>query len=168
MDFESLKDLIAFAIEKEVEAADFYEKNSKAESMSGKKEMLLEFAAEERKHQQLLETYLNQCVSDGLEGFKGDECIIDGLDNYKFKWITDIKRSNYVDEIEYKPGMAYNELLLLAMKREENALALYNKLLAEADTDGAKTLFKMLCQEEAKHKLYLETLYDDYMAEMGD
>jgi rubrerythrin len=168
MDFESLKDLIAFAIEKEVEAADFYEENSKAESMSGKKEMLLEFAAEERKHQQLLETYLNQCVSDGLEGFKGDECIIDGLDNYKFKWITDIKRSNYVDEIEYKPGMAYNELLLLAMKREENALALYNKLLAEADTDGAKTLFKMLCQEEAKHKLYLETLYDDYMAEMGD
>jgi rubrerythrin len=168
MDFESLKDLIAFAIEKEVEAADFYEENSKAESMSGKKEMLLEFAAEERKHQQLLETYLNQCVSDGLEGFKGDECIIDGLDNYKFKWITDIKRSNYVDEIEYKPGMAYNELLLLAMKREENALALYNKLLAEADTDGAKTLFKMLCQEEAKHKLYLETLYDDYMAAMGD
>ena len=24
------------------------------------------------------------------------------------------------------------------------------------------------CQEEAKHKLALETMYDDYMAEMGD
>jgi len=26
----------------------------------------------------------------------------------------------------------------------------------------------MLAQEEAKHKLALETLYDDYMAEQGD
>jgi rubrerythrin len=168
MDFGNLKELVNFAIEKEIEAADFYEENSKAESMSGKKEMLLEFAAEERKHQRLLETYVNQCVADGEEGFKENECIIDGLENYKFKWITDIKRSNYVDEIEYKPGLAYNELLLLAMKREEHALALYNRLLDEATTDSAKKLFKMLCQEEAKHKLALETMYDDYMAEMGD
>jgi rubrerythrin len=168
MDFENLKELINFAIEKEIEAADFYEENSKSESMSGKREMLLEFAAQERKHQKMLESYLNQCVADGEEGFGENDCIIDGLESYKFKWITDIKRSNYVDEIEYRPGMAYNELLLLAMKREEHALALYNKLLAEADTDGAKKLFKMLCQEEAKHKLALETMYDDYMAEMGD
>jgi rubrerythrin len=168
MDFENLKELINFAIEKEIEAADFYEENSKSESMSGKKEMLLEFAAEERKHQKLLESYVNQCVADGEEGFRENECIIDGLENYKFKWITDIKRSNYVEEIEYQPGMAYNELLLLAMKREEQALALYNKLLDEAQNDNAKKLFKMLCQEEAKHKLALETMYDDYMAEMGD
>jgi rubrerythrin len=64
--------------------------------------------------------------------------------------------------------MAYNELLMLAMKREEGALKLYNELLDNADNDDAKNLFKMLCQEEAKHKLALETMYDDYMAEMGD
>jgi rubrerythrin len=168
MDFKNLKEVIDFAIEKEVEAANFYEEASKSEAMSGKKEMLLEFAGEEHKHQKLLESYLNQCVTDGQEGFKGDDCIIDGLEEYKFKWITDIKRSNYMVEIEYKPGMPYNELLLLAMKREEHALALYNKLLDEADTDSAKKLFKVLCQEEAKHKLALETMYDDYMAEMGD
>jgi rubrerythrin len=168
MDFKNLKEVITFAIEKEVEAANFYEENSQSEAMSGKKEMLQEFAAEERKHQKLLESYLNQCVSEGQEGFKGDECIVDGLEDYKFKWITDIKRSNYMVEIEYQPGMPYNELLLLAMKREEQALALYNKLLDEADADNAKKLFKMLCQEEAKHKLALETMYDDYMAEMGD
>jgi hypothetical protein len=28
--------------------------------------------------------------------------------------------------------------------------------------------FKMLCQEEATHKLALQTLYDGYMAKMGD
>ena len=64
--------------------------------------------------------------------------------------------------------MPYNEILLLAMKREEKALKLYNDFLAKADTDDSKKLFKVLCQEEAKHKLALETLYDDYMAKMGD
>ena len=64
--------------------------------------------------------------------------------------------------------MAYHELLMLAMKREEKALALYNELLAKVDTPESQKIFKMLCQEEAKHKLALETMYDDYMAEMGD
>jgi rubrerythrin len=54
------------------------------------------------------------------------------------------------------------------MKREEKALRLYNDFLEKADTDESKKLFKVLCQEEAKHKLALETIYDDYMAKMGD
>jgi rubrerythrin len=54
------------------------------------------------------------------------------------------------------------------MKREEKALKLYNEFLEQADTDEGKKLFKVLCQEEAKHKLALETIYDDYMARMGD
>jgi len=29
-------------------------------------------------------------------------------------------------------------------------------------------VFKLLCQEEAKHKQILETIYDDFMAEQGD
>ena len=155
MDFQNLEALIAFAIEKEKEAAEFYEENSESEMMSGKRQMLKEFAAEERKHQKMLENYLSTGVAEKI-------------DEYQFQWITDIKRSDYVDAMTYRPGMAYNELLMLAMKREEAALKLYNELLDKADNDTAKTLFKMLCQEEAKHKLALETMYDDYMAEMGD
>jgi rubrerythrin len=155
MDFDNLEAIIAFAIEKEKEAAEFYEENSESEMMSGKRQMLKEFAAEERKHQKMLESYLAIGIAENIEG-------------YRFQWISDIKRSDYVDAMEYKPGMAYNELLMLAMKREEAALKLYNQLLSKADNDDAKKLFKMLCQEEAKHKLALETLYDDYMAKMGD
>lgn len=155
MDFKNLEALIRFAIEKEKEAAEFYESNSESETMSGKKQMLQEFAAEERKHQQMLEDYLATGVARKL-------------DEYRFEWISDIKRSDYVDAVDYQSGMAYNELLLLAMKREEAALKLYNQLLEKAEDEDAKRLFKMLCQEEAKHKLALETMYDDYMAEMGD
>ncbi len=155
MDFNNLQEIIDFAIAKEVEAAEFYRSASEQESFSGKKEMFLEFAAEERKHQALLE--------DLKSGKVGDK-----LDDYKFKWITDIKRSDFVDDITYKPGMPYSDILMLAAKREEKALALYNKMLANADTDEARKVFKVLCQEEAKHKLTLETMLDDYMAEMGD
>jgi rubrerythrin len=90
------------------------------------------------------------------------------LEEYQLKWITDIKRGDYLVDLEYEKGMPYNEILLLAMKREEKALRLYNDFLEKADTDESKKLFKVLCQEEAKHKLALETLYDDYMAKMGD
>jgi len=155
MEFESVNDIIGFAIEKEIEAAAFYTEASKEESMSGAKEMFGEFALEERKHQALLETLKKKGFAEGIT-------------NYKFEWITDIKRSNFVVEMEYKKGMVYNEILMLAMKREEKALALYNQMLDRAETEDSKNLFKVLCQEEAKHKLKLETLYDDYMAEMGD
>jgi rubrerythrin len=155
MDFNNLNEIIDFAIAREIEAEEFYRSVSEQESFAGKKEMFLEYAAEEKKHQVLLE--------DLKAGKVGK-----GVDDYNFKWISDIKRSNYVHEVEYKPGMAYQEILMLACKREEKALALYNELQVKSESEDAKKVFKILCQEEAKHKLALETMYDDYMAKMGD
>ncbi|KKK77857.1 hypothetical protein LCGC14_2849370, partial [marine sediment metagenome] len=45
---------------------------------------------------------------------------------------------------------------------------MFNDLLKQAQKEDIEKLFKILCQEEAKHKLALETLYDDFMAKMGD
>jgi rubrerythrin len=59
-------------------------------------------------------------------------------------------------------------MLRLAMKKEEKALKLYNELAKKTEKEDLITLFKVLSQEEAKHKLALETLYDDYMATQGD
>ena len=44
MPFESFEEILQYAIEKEKEAADFYEEASSQESFSGSKEMLLQFA----------------------------------------------------------------------------------------------------------------------------
>ena len=155
MKFDNLEAIIDFAIEKEIEASEFYLTASKEESFSGAKEMLESFSEEEKKHQTMLEKF----KTEGLD---------ESLADYKLKWIKDIKRGDYLVELEYSSGMAYNDLLLLAIKREEKALKLYNDLLKEVDTPDATKMFQVLCQEEAKHKLKLETLYDDYMAEMGD
>ena len=155
MDFSNLKEIIDFAIAKEIEAAEFYEAVSREETMSGVRDMLLEFAAEERKHQGLLESFLEGGIDKSIQ-------------DYDLKWITDIKRSNYVTDMVYEKGMGYSDILMLAAKREEAALALYNEMLDQAKSEDGRKLFKVLCQEEAKHKLFLETKYDDYMAEMGD
>lgn len=155
MDFENFEEVVRFAIQKEIEAADFYTECAGEEIFSGSRQMLLDFAAEERKHQAMLEKMLTQGAAAALP-------------EYDFKWIPDIRRSDYVEDIVYRPGLGYHELLLVAMKREEKALRLYNLLQDKASGDAERKVFKILCQEEAKHKLALESLYDDFMAKMGD
>ena len=153
MTFESFEVLIEFAIEKEREASAFYADLARQTSFSGVKEALLEMSQEEKKHQTMLENLgSNQAL----------------VEDYKFKWIPDIKRSDYIVDIQYEPGMNFVNILRLAMKREELSLKMYNELHKRTDDSENIKVFKILCQEEAGHKLFFETLYDDYMAEQGD
>lgn len=153
MNFESIEEILEFAIEKEKEAAVFYDEVAQQEIFSGAKKTFQEFAAEERKHQALLEDF----ESNKLK-----------IKTYKLKWIPDMKRSDYMVEMKYEKGMHFADIVRLAMKREEKALALYNELQKKTDVEDYIRLFKILAQEEAKHKQFLETMYDDFMAEQGD
>ncbi len=151
--FESFEEIVNYAIEKENEAASFYAEAAGQESFAAIKKSLEEMAEEEKKHAALLENL-----------GKNKEIV----EKYKLKWIPDLKRSDYMVELKYEAGMPYVEILRLAMKREENALKMYNDLLGKTDNDEHIKVFKILCQEEAKHKNYLETVYDDHMASQGD
>ena len=153
MSFDSFEEIIRFAIGKEEEAVTFYEDAGRKEPYSAARQLFSDFAAEERKHVDLLSGYL-----------KGEKKVED----YQFEWIPDLKRSNYLVDLKFEEGMAYPDLLRLAMKREEGSLRLYNDLQMKAEEEEVIKIFKMLSQEEAKHKLALETLYDDYMAGQGD
>ena len=150
MEFQSIQDIIEFAIQSEVEAAVFYESAAENETARGIAKNLMEYAAEERKHEQM------------LKNFKSNEAKIA---EYKFEKVQDIKRSDYLVDMEYRAGMSYVNIMRIAMKREEKAFKLYEKM-AQA-TDNADYA-KILAQEEAKHKNYFETVYDDYMATQGD
>ena len=153
MNFESVEDILQFAIEKEDEAAAFYTDVAAQEPFSGAKDTFLEFAREEGKHAAL------------LRDFEGSQ---EKIKEYKSKWVPDMKRSDYMVDMVYEKGMHYADILRLAMKREEKALALYNELQSKTDKDAYILLFKILAQEEAKHKQFLEGMYDDFMAEQGD
>ena len=153
MNFNSVEEIVEYALGKEKEAVEFYTELSQNETFEAAKKTFLQFAEEEKKHVKLLEDLGNDKVKIG---------------DYKFEWIPDMKRSDYMVDVAYEPGMHYTDILRLAMKREEAALALYNELAGKADEEDFVNVFKLLCQEEAKHKQILETIYDDFMAEQGD
>ena len=151
MEFDSFEKIMEYAIEKEKEASEFYENAVREEIFSGAKELFSSFAKEEQNHQSMLENFSSE-----------------NLEHYKVHKIPDLKRSDYLLDIEYKPGMSYPDILRLAMKREEKALKFYTDFSEKTETEDHKKLFQMLAQEEAVHKLKLETLLDDFLAEMGD
>lgn len=151
MNFESFEEIMGYAISKEKEAAAFYEEVANQERYSGAREIFNDFAKEERGHQAK------------LEGFSEEN-----IELYKVEKIPDLKISDYLVDMEYEHGMSYSDILRLASKREEKALKFYTDFSEKTGDQEHKKLFQVLAQEEAKHKLKLETLLDDYMAEMGD
>lgn len=151
MSFDTFEEIMEYAIIKEKEAVEFYESLCEQEAYSGAKDLFKSFALEERGHQKLLENFSAK-----------------NFEQYKVKKIPNLKRSDYLVDLEYTPGMEYSDILRLAMKREEKALKLYTDFSKETETEEHKKMFEILAQEEAKHKLKFETLLDDYFAEMGD
>lgn len=153
MNFSSINDIIDFAIEKEIEAAEFYSEASKNVKLRGAQKVLEDFAAEERKHEKTLRE-----LKENKEK----------LSEYKYEKVQDLKRSDFLVDMQYRPDMDYVDLMRLAMKREEKASKLYNDLAGATDKEEYQTFFKAMAQEELKHKNSLETLYDDYMKQHDD
>jgi len=150
MTFKSLDEILNFAIGKEKEAVAFYANLAEQATRASLKETFKNFSKEEEKHVAL------------FSDLAGDK---EKIDAYEFKKITDLKISDYMVETEYKEGMPMPEILRVAMKREEKAAKLYSDLAEKTDNADAKKLFNILVQEESKHKLALESMYDDYLAD---
>jgi rubrerythrin len=153
MNFGSIDEILTFAIDKENEAVAFYRDQAEKTTKASLKEIFESFAKEEEKHAALL--------SD-MSGNK------EKIESYEFKKIPDLKISDYMVEKDYEEGMPMPEILKVAMKREEKAVKLYQTLADQTDNADAKKLFLMLVQEESKHKLGLESMYDDYLAEQDN
>ena len=150
MEFGSVEEVLDFAIGKEKEAVEFYVSLAKEATQTSLKETFENFSKEEEKHVSLL--------SDMTANKEK-------IDSYEFKQITDLKISDYMLDTEYEEGMPMPEILKLAMKREEKAVLLYSALANHTEDEGAKKVFNILVQEESKHKLALESMYDDYLSE---
>lgn len=150
MSFKSTDDILAYAIDKEKEAVAFYKGLSTKDNFASVKETFLNFAGEEQKHVELLQ---------GMVDNKST------IQNYEIKSIPDLKISDYLVDIEYEEGMFMNDIIRLAMKREEQAVKLYKDLASRSENPEVTKIFQILIQEESKHKLALESMYDDFLAD---
>lgn len=153
MNFGSIDEILEFAIGKEKEAVTFYNDLSKKETITSLKETFKELAQEEAKHVKL------------LTGISKNQTVID---TYEVEEISDLKISDYLVETEYVEGMPMEDILVLAMKREEMAVKLYRDLAEKSEDPESKKLFRLLAQEESQHKLTFEKMYDDYSEDQGN
>jgi rubrerythrin len=144
MDKRNFDEIIRFAIDSEQEAVDAYTTASEIVTVSTAKKMLLGLAAQEMGHKRKLE-------------------LIDmkGVGNVAIVKVPDLKIADYTDDVTVTPEMDYQDILVVAMKREERAHNLYTTLASNTGDHELARLFEFLASEEAGHKLALEREYDD-------
>jgi len=143
-EFKTPNDVIDFAVVKEQEAHDFYHYWAQKIDTKWIKNIFSEFAQEEMKHKELL-----------LKVKKGETL------SSSMEKVMDLKIADYLVDISPTPDMDYQHALIVAMKREKSSYKLYTDLAQKTDDPEIATTLNALAQEEAKHKLRLETLYDE-------
>lgn len=144
MDEKKFQEIIQFAIEKEIGTHNLYTMCGQIAKYSGAKELFGELAKEEEEHRKFLETLsMGRIVQTKLEP------------------IPDLMISDYLIVVECMPDSSYADILRLVMKNEEHSVKLYNDLKDSCKDEDLKKLFAFLSQEEAKHKLKFERIYDE-------
>jgi rubrerythrin len=147
MNFDSVNEILDFAIQKEQEAADYYTELSQKMDTQWMKETFLNFAAEEKGHKTKL-----------LEVKKGNMLLGEKSN------VMDLKISDYIaQEDPETQDFIYQDALIIAMLREKASFKLYTDLAHRVKDPAVKDIFSKLALEEAKHKLRFELEYDQYV-----
>jgi len=141
--FDSFDDVLDYAIDREIEANQFYKDLAKKMKNQAMREVFEAFAREELGHKARLEAMKH---SKKIQSAKN---------------VTDLQIADYVIDIKPTPDMTYQEALILAMKKEKISFRLYLDLANEVESEDQKAIFLSMTQEEAKHKLRFEIEYDD-------
>lgn len=144
MKFESMDEILDYAVGKEEGAARFYGDLAGMTRNPGMRVAFSEFAEEEKRHKEI------------LLGIKSDKGHLPAPEK-----VMDLKMTDYLVDMKPSPDMNYQDALILAMKEEKAAYKLYTDLAAMTDVGSLKATFLALAQEEAKHKLRFEIEYDD-------
>ena len=143
--FKSADEILDFAIKGEEDAVKFYTELAGQTESAAMKTTFLDFAKEEEGHKAKL-----VAVKEGK--------LVKLPATFR---IVDLKLADYLVDVEPKPGMSYQDALIVAMKREKAAFKLYSDLADSTDEGELKAMFKSLAMEEAKHKMRFEVEYDE-------
>ena len=141
--FDSVDDILKFAINGEQEAYEFYTNLANQMDNPMMREVFEGFAKEEPGHKHKLQKIMEDNIKPALE------------------YVEDIKLADYLIGVKPSPDMDYQEALILAMKKEKAAFKLYTILASKTNDINLRQVFLAMAQEEAKHKLRFEIEYDD-------
>lgn len=141
---DEIKAIMKFAIDKEQEAVEFYTNLAGRVKLPPVAEELMRLAAMERGHKRMLENV--------------------NLDSFvvaKTATARDLRIADYTVNAIPNADMSWPDIINIAMHRELASVRLYRDLASQVGDPAVKGLFENLAAEEQKHKLYLETLWDE-------
>lgn len=145
-EFTNINDILDFAIAREQDAVDFYNRLATNARNTDMRQIFEQFAREEMGHKARL-TKIRE----------------EGIVTLPTETVADLKIADYVVLDAERDDMTYEQALVLAMKREKAAFKLYLTLSERVNNSEYKELFKQLAQEESRHKLRFELEYDEYV-----
>ena len=142
MNNTELKDVIGFAVDKEVDAYEFYKSAAEKIKDENLKQTFKELADEELKHEEFLKDFLSS-----------------GLSEINLGKVDDYKVAETVEKPKLSTDMSFSDAIALAMKNEEEAMNMYQKLADLCSDEDKKKLFEELAKMEQMHKARLEDIY---------
>jgi rubrerythrin len=142
MKADDAKKIISTAIDREVEAYTFY--RSVADKVKDKalKTLFAELAGEEKKHREFLQGMLTKDVS-----------------KMKFDASHDYKVADTLPSPALTMDMKPIEGIVVAIKKELEAMQMYSQLATLATDTETQLLFSQLANMERSHKARLEDIY---------
>lgn len=143
---QELNELLETAIYKEIASEALYIAGQKSTDDPGSRALMKELAEDELRHSQM------------LKGLKGSawKLVLSPEDR-----ITNLMISDYIIAPEKLEGASLQDTLAFAIKREQQAVQFYSRMMGFFRDKDTKNLCRRLIREELKHKLKLERLYDD-------
>lgn len=141
-DFESVDDILVFAVTMEMMSHQFYIDLSARMDKLAVRELFEGLAAEELLHAKAIE----KIREHGIESqFSESVC-------------SDV--SNYVDATETPRDLEYKEAIALAVKKEQAASMFYNSLADACIDNDTSKVFMFLALQEESHQQQLSQEYD--------
>lgn len=141
--FRSVSDIIAFAIEREIEAADGYGRMAGLARTPGLSDFLLSLRQDELSHRRLLEELTEEELKGLVPAF-----------------VPDLRLIDFLVEEKLSDDMSLQELLIFAAQKEKKAAELYDTLARMAEASGRHRVFEFLAGQERVHKLKIEAEYE--------
>jgi rubrerythrin len=141
--FRTVADILAFAIQREIDAAEGYGLMADLAQTPGMRELLFEIKGEEENHRRLLE---------GMSTA--------GLESAGPVSVPDLGLSDGLEDVPVEPDMTLQDLLIFAARKEKAAAELYTALARRPGLEAHRNIFEFLAGQERTHKLKLETEYE--------